>query len=346
MNDWMAHLKAQQGTLEPGHDWRFPEDDRLDPATTAWLTPLSHLKILECEGVDAERFLQGQMSANVEHADGRLAPLTAFSTPKGRMIANAEVLKVAEHRYWLLLDVSLAEPLAQQLNKFAPFYKTTLTRRDDIALFGVVGEPTSLSLTDLPELPARAWEMRQNPTGLALRHPGPRPRWLFALDEANAIAQWNRLAIDLPAAGNRFWKREDIAAGIAWLNAERSDGYLPQMLNWEALGGISFRKGCYTGQEIVARAHFRGQVKRRLQIATLTGATPPLPGAEIRDAAGKRVGELFQAIESADGDECLALIILNTGKESEPLYLDERAVSVHPLPYPLERLDPETLVEG
>ncbi|WP_110687380.1 YgfZ/GcvT domain-containing protein [Salinicola aestuarinus] len=346
MNDWMAHLKAQQGVLENGHDWRFPTDEDLEPATTAWLSPLSHLTILECEGADAARFLQGQMSANVEHADGRFAPLTAFSTPKGRMLANAEVLKVAENRYWLLLATSLAEPLSQQLNKFAPFYKTTLTRRDDIVLIGLVGEPMSMSQTELPDLPTNAWQMSQNKTALALRQPGPRPRWLLALDEASAIEQWNRLAVDLPVAGNRLWKREDIDAGLAWLDAARLDSYLPQMLNWEALGGVSFRKGCYTGQEIVARAHFRGQVKRRLQIATLCEATPPLPGTEIRDADGKRVGELFQAIVKTTGDACHALVILNTGKEAEPLSLEGRALTIEPLPYPLERLDPETLVDA
>lgn len=343
MNDWMAHLKAQGGMVADGHDWRFPQDDQRDPATTPLLTPLSHLKILECEGADTERFLQGQMSANVDHANGTLAPLTAFSTPKGRMIANAQVLNVGEARYWLLLDASLAEPLAKQLNKFAPFYKTTLTRRDDIVLFGVIGEPAALATTDLPPLPAQPWHMSQSATALAIRHPGPRSRWLFALAPEPAISQWNRLSEEAPVAGSRFWKREDIEAGLAWLDAERSDSYLPQMINWEALGGISFRKGCYTGQEVVARAHFRGQVKRRLQIAMLEGARPPVSGADVRNADGKRVGELFLAIEDASSDHCQALIILNTGQESEPLSVEDRELKVLALPYPLERLDPETL---
>lgn len=346
MNDWMAHLKAQGGHLSDDHHWQFPDDGRRRLDEENALVALTHLKVLECEGPDAARFLQGQTSANIDHANGEFAPLTAFCTPKGRMIANAELLRVAADRYWLLLDVSLSEPLAAQLGKYAPFYKITLRRRDDLALFGLIGSPADVD--DLPELPEAEWHMALNDEIVALRQPARIPRWVLAMPEEPAIAIWNRLAAKAGPAGNRLWQRLDIDAGIAWLNAEHSDALLPQMINWEALGGISFRKGCYTGQEVVARAHFRGQVKRRLQIARIAGGTPPSQGSEIRTAAGKRVGEVFQAQAADDAASCEALIVISTGidEDTTALYVDERELTRRPLPYALERLDPESAVAG
>lgn len=342
MNDWLTHLTAAGGRQVGDRDWQFPDESRRTQHGNA-IAPLSHLGVLECDGPDAARFLQGQTSANVDHANGAFAPLTTFCTPKGRMLANAELLKVAEERYWLLLDASLVGPLATQLGKYAPFYKTTLRQRDDLVMLGVIGEPSSL--VGIGELPGLDWHMNQRDDIVSVRHPGSRIRFIVIAPETRAISAWDMLAEDADATGNDLWQRADIDAGVAWLTADHSDAFLPQMINWEALGGISFRKGCYTGQEVVARAHFRGQVKKRLQIAALQGSAVPAIGDEIRDAEGKRVGEIFQATISDDGAHCDALAILNTSQNDESeLFVGERRLSLRQLPYPLERLDPENAV--
>ncbi|WP_110641520.1 folate-binding protein YgfZ [Salinicola sp. CPA57] len=307
---------------------------------------LAHLSILECDGPDAARFLQGQTSANIDHADGEFAPLTAFCTPKGRMIANAEVLKVAAERYWLLLDASLAAPLATQLGKYAPFYKMTLRHREDLALIGMIGEPESwVGNATLPVLPDLDWHMSRQGDTVALRHPANRPRFLLILPISEVPSRWQAANLDVHGATTAQWRHADIEAGVAWLTAEHSDTFLPQMINWEALGGISFRKGCYTGQEIVARAHFRGQVKRRLQIAMLEGTSAPAIGADIRSADDKRVGEIFQAAIGEDATHCDALVVLNTSQtDASALFVGDRNLTLRELPYPLERLDPEKVV--
>ncbi len=92
----------------------------------------------------------------------------------------------------------------------------------------------------------------------ALRYPGESPRWLLCFDQAELSAG---ATIEDDELSRNAWQLEDIRSGLAWLTDAQQDHFLPQMLNWEALGGISFKKGCYTGQEVVARAHFRGQVK-------------------------------------------------------------------------------------
>ncbi|WP_353982157.1 folate-binding protein [Salinicola endophyticus] len=338
MHDWTAHLEAQGGQPRDALHWQFPDDAHQADDASA-LVPLTHLAVLECRGADAARFLQGQTSANVEHANGTLAPLTVFCTPKGRVLANAELLKVAPEHYWLVLHASLVAPLKQQLDKYAPFYKMTLAARDDLVLLGVVGD-TSIAAT----WPSTAWHMAHDNASVVVRHPGPQPRWLVALPADQAETQWAALTAELALNGTDLWLRADIAAGLAWLTQAHSDSYLPQMINWEALGGISFRKGCYTGQEVVARAHFRGQVKRRLGVARLAGDTPPVLGSEIRDAQEKRVGEVCQAETDPSGTGCQLLIVISTAvADDEPLQVEGRELTRAPLPYPLERLDPETL---
>jgi len=346
MDDWLAHLTTAGGRQLDDRHWQFPQDGTHRIATQNCLIPLTHLSILECDGPDAARFLQGQTSANVEHANGEFAPLTTFCTPKGRMIANAELLKVDPERYWLLLDGSLAAPLATQLGKYAPFYKVALRQRDDLALLGVIGEFESWRLdADLPDQPRRDWHMTQQGDVIALRHPASRSRSVLILPASQAAARWNTMSRNANVAGTALWRHADIDAGVAWLTADHSDAFLPQMINWEALGGISFRKGCYTGQEVVARAHFRGQVKKRLQIAMLEGATAPVIGESIRTADDKRVGEIFQATVSDDAENCEVLVVLNISQTIESaLFVDGRKLTLRALPYPLERLDPESAV--
>ncbi|MAM59749.1 MAG: aminomethyltransferase [Salinicola sp.] len=348
MDDWLAHLTALGGRQSGDRDWAFPNGDNGSASDAEHLVPLTHLSILECDGPDAARFLQGQTSANVEHADGDFAPLTAFCTPKGRMIANAEVLRVAAERYWLLLHASLAASLATQLGKYAPFYKVKLSHREDLALIGMIGSPASwASAAGVTDLPRLDWHMTQQDGTVALRQPADRPRVMLILPASEAAARWESLSRSAGVADTALWRRADIDAGIAWLTADHSDAFLPQMINWEALGGISFRKGCYTGQEVVARAHFRGQVKRRLRIASVEGTSPPAIGDEIRNAEAKRVGEIFQAVNGDTPEECPALAVLNTSQDEESeLFVGGRRLVLRDLPYPLERLDPESVVDG
>ncbi|MBF8222054.1 CAF17-like 4Fe-4S cluster assembly/insertion protein YgfZ [Halomonas sp. 328] len=333
---------------------RTLDADRLDFATpeparraldATVIAPLAHLGILEVEGSDAARFLQGQTSAQVDLADGDFAPLTCFCSAKGRMLANGQLLRRSEYRYWLILSRDLVTPLAEHLGKFAPFYKTTLTPRDDIALLGLIGqEAPALAEARLDIVPPTTWHQVVHDEALILRHPGPRPRLLIAVPEAALVATWQAFTAQALPVGNAIWRLHDIQAGLAWIRAEQADAYLPQMINWEALGGISFKKGCYTGQEVVARAHFRGQVKKRLVRAQLEGDRLPAPGAAVEDAAGKSVGDVLGTELDAYGQpEVLA--VLSTKEELGPLTVEEQVLKRLKLPYALERLDPETLAD-
>ncbi|MHB0775552.1 CAF17-like 4Fe-4S cluster assembly/insertion protein YgfZ [Halomonas sp. WWR20] len=345
MNDWTAHLEARGAHMPAPESCDFGDGHQARlPLEKTVLAPLPHLGVLEVDGVDAKAFLQGQTSTQVSLADGTFAPLTAFCTAKGRMLANAQLLQVAPERYWLILDTRLTVSLHEHLGKFAVFYKLAITVRDDIALLGLIGEEAPALLeTCLKRVPSGQWSMTHSGETLIARHPGPMPRFLLCTPQDQAAPLWDRLADSATPVGNAVWQLHDIQAGLAWMTQAHQDTYLPQMLNWEALGGISFRKGCYTGQEVVARAHFRGQVKKRLMRAKLEGSELPSPGTPVENADGKKLGDVFRAAADADG-QVEILAVVTTRDTPDTLQVNGVPLTPLTLPYAVERLDPESLV--
>jgi hypothetical protein len=341
MHDWITAYGGRQDAEDRiAFDTPAPARQALDGTV---VTPLVHLGALDVIGPDAERFLQGQASAQVGLANGDFAPLTVFCTPKGRMLANAQLLRVAEGHYRLLMQRGLVQPLSEHLGKFAAFYKAELRVRDDLALIGLIGrDAPALAEVRLDLVPPPVWHQAGDAEAQLLTHPGPLPRQLICLASGQAAALWSRLAEQATPVGNAIWCLHDIQAGLAWLTPAHRDALLPQMINWEALGGISFKKGCYTGQEVVARAHFRGQVKRRLVRAQLEGGELPALASPVESADGKAVGEVVAAeLDAYDQAEILA--VLSTKEDLGPLRVAGQAVKQLKLPYPIERLDPESL---
>lgn len=342
MTDWSARIGATaNGEARVTFDTPNAARQALDGTV---ITPLVHLGILEVSGSDAERFLQGQTSAQLSLANGDFAPLTCFCGTKGRMLANAQVFQVAKDCYWLLMEQSLLEPLKGHLDKFAVFYKADMRLRDDVAPIGLIGHDAPALLEARLDIePPHVWHQSQQHERVVLRHPGPRPRLIALLPTTELEESWQALAQQATPVGNAVWCLQDIQAGLGWLRSSQQDSYLPQMLNWEALGGISFKKGCYTGQEVVARAHFRGQVKKRLLRLTFEGGEVPEAGTEVIDANGKRQGVVFSAERDAYHQVEL-LAVLNIKEFPEPLTVEGVRCQRQRLPYPLERLDPEELI--
>jgi len=341
MQDWITELGAR--TLADDHITFDTQNAARQALDATVVTPLLQFGVLDVVGADAEKFLQGQASAQLNLVDGDFAPLTVFCTPKGRMLANAQLLRVAEGHYRLILHRDLVDSLADHLKKFAVFYKVQLTARDDLALIGLIGqEASALAEVRLDIAPPAIWHQAGDAETQLLAHPGPRPRLLAILPTERATEVWPTLAKQATPAGNAVWCLHDIQAGLAWLTSHHRDALLPQMINWEALGGISFKKGCYTGQEVVARAHFRGQVKRRLMRGQLDGSVLPEIGSPVLDTNDKAVGEVITT-ELDAYDQAEVLVVLSTKEDIGPLNVAGQKLKLLQLPYPIERLDPESL---
>lgn len=298
---------------------------------------LTQYAAMDVKGPDVEKFLQGQTSAQVGLANGTFAPLTCFCTPKGRMLANGQLLRFASNHFRLILDASLADALVTHLKKFAAFYKAELSVVDDVTFAGT-SEPADTFANPLDiTLPDQPYTHATSSKGTALRLPG-NPRWLLMFEED---------ASDLVTSDDALhneWRLADIRSGLVWLTAKQQDHFLPQMLNWEALGGISFKKGCYTGQEVVARAHFRGQVKKRLVHASVNSATLPEIGESLLDDNGKTLGEVVSSAFSGEQQvELLAVMNTKVMEENLAVYWQQQPITLYEMPYPIERLDPEQI---
>ncbi|RBI69244.1 folate-binding protein [Vreelandella sulfidaeris] len=306
---------------------------------------LSHLAALDVKGADAEKFLQGQTSAQVSLADGNFAPLTCFCTPKGRMLANAYLLRMGENHFRLLLSSTLLDSLANHLKKFAAFYKTELIALPNLTFIGASDKAQVIADQMALQLPEQIGTHTTNGHTCALRYPSETPRWLLCFDDGfDNHSDSDAAEIKDDEASRNAWQLEDIRSGLAWLTDAQQDHFLPQMLNWEALGGISFKKGCYTGQEVVARAHFRGQVKKRLMRVSVDTKALPEVGASLVSNDDKTVGEVVVSAFDEQGHvELLAVMNTKVTEEAMPVFLAGEPATLLSLPYAIERVDPEQL---
>ena len=264
--------------------------------------PLAQLGYIEARGPDAAAFLQGQLSNDVRTATPGRAQLTSYNSPKGRMLAVMHLLRDGD-AFLLELHASLLDAVLKRLRMHVRRSKVTLAPVADRATLGLAG-PDAAALLAGASLPAPveplacAWS-----DGVAVvRRLGALPRYTVLAPLARRVALWARLGAAARAGTPEDWRRLEIEAGVPTVYPETQDRFVAQMCNLDALGGISFDKGCYTGQEIIARVHYRGAVKRHMEARLLDGP-PPAPGTRL-DA-----GEVVDAAPAAAGPGSIALVV-------------------------------------
>lgn len=275
-------------------------------ADSPFFCTLSHEGILAVRGPDASKFLQGQLTCNLNYLNDATATLGARCTQKGRMQSSFRI--VLEGDGCLLAMASeLIEPQLADLKKYAVFSKSKLT--DESASwvrFGLNdgdGALVSLGL-DLPQ--ATDSVVRANDL-IAIRVSPARAELWVAAEQADSVQ--TRIAAHLPQGSLNDWLLGQIRAGIGQVTGNTRETFIPQMLNLQAVGAVSFKKGCYTGQEIVARMQYLGKLKRRLYRLTLAGNVLPEPGTGIFSPVhASAVGEVVIAATTVDGIELLAVL--------------------------------------
>jgi folate-binding protein YgfZ len=305
-------------------------------ADSAFFCPLTHEGLLAVRGVDATKFLQGQVTCNLNYLDQATSSLGARCTPKGRMISSFRILQEGEG---LLLAMSsdLVEAQLADLKKYAVFSKSTLSDESaDWVRFGLSQGDGALLALGL-DLPQAADSVAREGNLIAIRLADGRAE-LWS-PQAEAAALESRLAAHLPQAALDAWLLAQVRAGIGQVFGSTRELFIPQMINLQALGGVSFKKGCYTGQEIVARMQYLGKLKRRLYRLALADGELPQPGAELFSPVHQSsVGEVVLAAPAANGGELLAVLqedAVNDGR----IHLgaaDGPALSLLSLPYTLD----------
>ena len=320
---WLDYLRTQGAQLAPdGEIEGFGSTQReLGSAlNSVALVALAHLAVLRVSGADARSFLQAQLTSDLDAVSATIAGFSGYCTPKGRLLATPLVL-MQGHDYLLVLPRALAEPLAARLARYVLRAKVQIGSDSELCLLGLVGPEAASALEQSAgHAPRRSMEAISLADAIAVAI--PENRCLLVCRAADAQTWWSRLRTSAGPAGAGSWEVSGIRAAIAWVLPQTQELFLPQTLGLERYGAVSFSKGCYPGQEIVARTEYLGELKRRL----CRGRSPTM--AQAGDAIfalngpPEAVGVVANAAPSPDGGvEVLAVV--QRDSIQQPLRLGE-----------------------
>jgi len=282
----------------------FPADEtyRNMNDSRSFTLPLVDLAVLEATGADTIAFLHGQLTQDIQGLPHDQARLAGYCTAKGRLLGSMVLWKEESGGHpsvRALVKADIAQALVKRLSMFVLRAKVALQATDcpvhGLMLADGAGNG-GLAQAGLPDGlvnslagPAEPWSMRRAAGAVCIAAPadGGSTRWWIIPDADAAISAADMQGDDSAGLPAR-WQAADIAAGLPWVQAATQDLFIPQTLNFDLIEGVSFTKGCYPGQEVVARAHYRGAVKRRMVLGTAAHSDEldagSLPGTDTYDA--------------------------------------------------------------
>lgn len=270
------------------------------PSVSATVYPLDQLSVFEATGADALTFLQGQLTNDILNAGVGQSLLAGYCTPKGRLLSTMVLGQAPElNNVPMVLGFmrrDILEPTLKRLRMFVLRSKVTLSS-PDLGVMGVAIPSTQRAALVSAlghSLPETEWATHHTSTGTWICAPSAglktqeqeqlcRWWWIAGAEHTEAC---HASAVNWSVETESDWACQDIQTGLPWIESLTQDLFIPQTLNLELIGGVSFTKGCYPGQEIVARSHYRGTIKKRMALGKLTQQieSPPLPGADVFDA--------------------------------------------------------------
>lgn len=342
---WKSALEAAGAKFDAPDSGDFVGDfgDAADERQAALagpvLAPLSHLGLIGVAGEDAKSFLHNQVTSDVNHLQPGAAQHSAWCTAKGRMLASFLIWRQGD-AYQVQLAAELQPAIQKRLQMYVLRAKVQISSRsEDTVLLGLAG-PGSAALLERSGLPAPAQPLEAadipgDPAGKVIRLEGEE-RFQIAVAAVQAPARWATLAAGARPVGTPVWQWLQIQAGIPHIGAATQEAFVPQMANLERFGGVSFHKGCYPGQEIVARTQYLGKVKRSLYRA-VAGA-PVQAGDALYSALADEGhgGTVVNGAPRADGRWELLAVIPENCASGGPVHvgnLDGPVLELLPLPY-------------
>ncbi|TFZ00901.1 folate-binding protein [Ramlibacter henchirensis] len=291
---------------------------------------LSHLGVIRAQGEDAARFLHNQLTQDFALLPPGQARLAAFCSAKGRMLASFVGVPSGPEQILLVTSRDLLAPTLKRLSMFVLRSKAKLSDASaDFSLFGLAGDAAVEALQG----PGEPWTVRQSGAAQVVSlYPAdgqPRALWIAPAGEPAPPGA------DLPF---ETWQWGEVRSGIATITAPVTEAFVPQMLNYESVGGVNFKKGCYPGQEIVARSQFRGTLKRRGYV--VHGPAPMQAGQEVfhESDPSQPVGTVAEAAPAPQGGWDAIVSMQTTAAEGGRLNVgspDGPILDRLPLPYPL-----------
>jgi tRNA-modifying protein YgfZ len=289
MTAWLQFLTGQGARLDAEHTQitGFGNAASLNQLQDGFVAPLADLGLITAAGDDAATFLHNQLTNDVEHLTSAEARLAGYCTPKGRLLATFLMWKSAD-AVMLQLPRQIQPAVQKRLQMFVLRAKVKLADATDThAVLGLGGRAAApLLATWFPTLPSTPYSVVQSDAGTLIRvidaFDAPRYQWITSPELAQKA--WPALNAALAPVGAPAWRLTEIHAGIPQITSATQEQFVPQMINFEVVGGVNFKKGCYPGQEIVARSQYLGKLKRRMLPAT-ADTDSVKPGSEVFSSA-------------------------------------------------------------
>ena len=301
---------------------------------------LDHLGLILFEGVDAQVFLNGQLTSEVQALAPGHSQYGGYCTPKGRLLATF-LLWRREKSFFLQLPAVLREPVQRQLAKFILRSKVTAS---DVSVawtrFGAAGGDAGKRLEGmLGFVPAAPGDVRHDGDVVVIKLPVDRYEIAVAASRAGEIEE-ALVKQGFAPSQPEFWQRLDICAGVPLITPATQEEFVPQMVNLDLIGGVSFAKGCYPGQEIVARMHYLGRLKQRMYRFHIASGDAPRPADKLYSStfAGQACGTIVDAAPAPEGGyDALAVVQIDQARDGN-LHLravDGPVLALRDLPYPV-----------
>lgn len=322
-DDWTGHLEYSNARFSAGEITDFGdiagEGEAVNRAPV--IHPGTGDGVIEVSGSDAAGFLQGQLSVDVENLPANRARLATCNSPKGRVIAVMRVEGTAGGRFRLKLPAEIAPAVVQRLKMFVLRSDVELAcPTPEHATLGLGGPDAGSLLEDLSlPVPVRV-HANESEGGIGVRRIEGAARWELSGSPDRIKALWKKAGNNARPVGAIAWRGLDIEAGVPWVLPDSREKWLAQELNMDDLEAIDYRKGCYTGQEVIARLHHLGNRKRRL-VRLETASSPPPPGTRVV-SEDKTAGETVLGYAAGDHTVIAAVVRNQVLDEGSPLTLE------------------------
>jgi len=276
-------------------------------STEPFILKLDSYSYIDITGIDSAKFLQGQLSINTETPTNNQASLAALCNPKGRIVSLFHIIKLVEG-FRLIMPTSIISSTLAHLNKYGVFYKIDIEESRLNNLFAI-GNIQSVQLT----------EMKKNHLFSDFYHLGS-PQLAFILDEENQSVSMEQIKKAIPLitiVDESYWFSTLVNYRISWLTDQSTELFLPHSLDLPNLSAVDFTKGCFTGQEVIARMQYKGKLKQHLQLLKSDKSNLVVAGEKLRQE-NNTIGEVVcSIITENDGTLALGLVKDSANKEIE-----------------------------
>ena len=351
--DWTEFLTSQSAHWENDRVTHFGQTPNntlnekraalaaLTDSDTHILCDLSHYGLIQACGAEAENFLQNQFCNDVRNISPLQSQLNAYCTPKGRILAFFRLFQ-RDDCYYLRLPQEILEPTLNRLRMFVMMSKVILEDASDVLpRIGFSGPQAAQLLNKhVDAVPTTADAVTQT-NGLSIICIQPGTRFEIVGNTEDISTLWTKLSDQATPVGDGSWELQDIHAALPEVVSETQEDFVPQMLNLQGVNALSFKKGCYPGQEIVARMHYLGKLKRRMFLAHTAEDVTVSPGDALfaeGSTSGQGVGKVVRAQANPDGGTDLLAVIEIKSAEQLSLRLnnvDGPLLKLLELPYML-----------